>query len=117
MVALLDVVHAGADLDDLAGAFVAEHDRRRRGLSPLTSDRSEWQRPAPPTLTSTSPSPGGSRSSSRIWMGFDFANGRGEPQAVRTAALVFIGSFLQGHRVLAAPKARDSGFPGCQDRL
>src|SRR6185436_12558946 len=29
MVAGLDVVHASADLDDLAGALVAQHDRRR----------------------------------------------------------------------------------------
>jgi len=29
MVARLDVVHAGADLDDLAGALVAQHHRRR----------------------------------------------------------------------------------------
>jgi len=40
-----------------------------RGRSPFSSERSEWQRPAPPILTSTSPGPGGSSSTSMISTG------------------------------------------------
>ncbi len=75
------------------------------GRSPLISDRSEWQRPAPPTLTSTSPSPGGSRSTSTTWMGFDLAKGRGAPQVVRTPAFIFMGYSFSHSSCLAWGRA------------
>jgi len=40
-----------------------------RGRSPLMMDRSEWHTPAAATLTSTSPGPGGARSTSQISSG------------------------------------------------
>jgi hypothetical protein len=45
MVARLDVVHAGADLDDLAAPSWPSTIGVGRGRSPFSSDRSEWQRP------------------------------------------------------------------------
>ena len=44
-----------------------------RGRDPLMTDRSEWQRPAACTRTSSSPGPGGARSSSTISRGRDCA--------------------------------------------
>src|SRR6478735_5828770 len=80
-----------------------------RGRSPLISDRSEWQRPAPPTLTSTSPSPGGSSSTSSTWMGFDLANGRGAPHTVSTPAFIFIDMILSQQTPAVQPRFAASG--------
>ena len=44
-----------------------------RGREPSITDRSEWHRPAAAILTSTSPRPGGARSSSMISSGFEAA--------------------------------------------
>src|SRR5258707_6321099 len=83
-----------------------------RGRSPLISDRSEWQRPAPPTLTNTSPSPGGSSSISSTWMGFDLANGRGAPQTVSTPAFIFIDMALLQQTPAVSPRfARPLSIP------
>src|SRR6476660_5080512 len=55
------------------------------------TERSEWQRPAPPIFTITSPRPGSSRSRSSIVSGLDFSYGTSAPILLRTAALIFIG--------------------------
>ena len=47
--------------------------RSGRGRLPLITERSEWQSPAARMRTSTSPCPGGSRSSSAISSGLLFA--------------------------------------------
>ena len=44
-----------------------------RGRSPLTVERSEWHRPAALMRTSTSPSPGGSSSTSSMVKGLESA--------------------------------------------
>src|ERR1035441_3266955 len=61
-----------------------------RGRLPSITERSEWQRPAAPIFTSTSPWPGSSSSTSSIANGFDFAYGALTPIVLRTAALIFM---------------------------
>jgi hypothetical protein len=63
-VAGLQIVDAAADLRHDAAASCPSAMGTGRGRSPLITDKSEWQRPAALIPTRTSPSPGGSSSSS-----------------------------------------------------
>jgi hypothetical protein len=64
-----EVGDAVAQLLDDAGGFVPEHHRQGTRAIPLITERSEWHNPAASIFTSTSPYPGGARSSSSIVSG------------------------------------------------
>ena len=90
MVAHLDVVHAGADLDDLARAFVAQHDRHRPRPVAVDQRQVGVAEPAAAHLDQHLALAGRIEIELEDWMGLLLANGRGAPQTVRTAAFIFI---------------------------